>query len=293
VYSKLTSISSESFPLLGNPDLNPQVSINYELGGKHQFAQTAAANVTFFVKDVYDYPVATAFKRLEGASLVDFFVYLNGHFARAKGFEIEVEKRRNGYWSGKVTYTYSQTKGKSSDPNQQRIVQEGGGNAAETPLAETFVSWNRPHKLSVSLDLRFDESAPDRWSLLKHSGLNLFVQGESGRPYTPLSTTTSAGGGLPYSGNAPFQVTSDLRVNHYIKLGPRKLDFSITGSNIFNALVINRVDPVTGLGRVYGQGRYDPQNFPDVNAYLRSSQVDDPSNYGPRAQWRAQMDYDF
>src|SRR5262249_35231026 len=126
VYSKLTSISSESFPLLGNPDLNPQVSINYELGGKHQFAQTAAANVTFFVKDVYDYPVATDFKRLEGNSLVDFFVYLNGHFARAKGFELEVEKRRSGIWSGKVTYTYSQTKGKSSDPNEQRIVEEGG-----------------------------------------------------------------------------------------------------------------------------------------------------------------------
>ena len=59
VYSKLTSISSESFPLLGNPNLNPQVSVNYEVGAKHQFLPDAAVNATFFVKDVYDYPSAT------------------------------------------------------------------------------------------------------------------------------------------------------------------------------------------------------------------------------------------
>src|SRR5439155_7673268 len=70
VYSKLTSISSESFPLLGNPNLNPQVSVNYEVGAKNQFLPTAAANVTFFVKDIYDYPTATTFKRSQGTSLV-------------------------------------------------------------------------------------------------------------------------------------------------------------------------------------------------------------------------------
>ena len=66
VYSKLTSISSESFPLLGNPNLNPQVSVNYEVGAKHQFLPTAAANVTFFVKDIYDYPTATLFSGTRG-----------------------------------------------------------------------------------------------------------------------------------------------------------------------------------------------------------------------------------
>src|SRR5439155_15937616 len=63
VYSKLTSISSEAFPLLGNPNLNPQVSINYEVGAKHQFESGAAVNATFFVKDLYDYPVSTLFTR--------------------------------------------------------------------------------------------------------------------------------------------------------------------------------------------------------------------------------------
>ncbi|HEY6866403.1 MAG TPA: TonB-dependent receptor [Candidatus Eisenbacteria bacterium] len=292
VYSKLTSVSSESFPLLGNPDLNPQVSINYELGGKHQFLPTAAFNATFFVKDIYDYPSATQFNRLQGASLAPFFVYLNGHFARSRGFELEVEKRRSHFWSGKVTYTFQRTRGKSSDPNAQKVVQENGGDASETPLSETSVSWNRPQKLAVTLDLRFDDGAPERWGLLKHSGVNVYVEGQSGRAYTPLDPITK-NSGEPFSRNAPFQTTTDVRLNRWFLVGKQKFDFSLSGLNIFNTHEIYRVDPVTGKGRVWGVGSYDPRYFPTVNQYTKITEVDDPSNYGPGAQWRLQVDYDF
>jgi hypothetical protein len=292
VYSKLTSISSESFPILGNPDLNPQVSVNYELGGKHQFLPTAAINATFFVKDIYDYPAATSFQRTQGTSLVPFFVYLNGHFARSKGFEVEFEKRRARYWSAKLSYTYQQTKGKSSDANEQKVVQENGGDASETRLSETFVSWNRPHKISLGVDLRFDEQTPDRWSFLKHSGFNVFLQGESGRPYTPISPISKQTG-EPNSGNGPFQMTTDIRVNRWFKAGGQRFDLSFQGTNVFNTLVVNRVDRVTGEGRVWGVGEYDRRYFPLVNEYTRVSEVEDPSNYGPGAQWRLALDYDF
>lgn len=292
VYSKLTSISSESFPLLGNPNLNPQVSVNYEVGAKHQFLPTAAVNATFFQKDIYDYPAATTFQRSQGASLVDIFVYLNGHFARSKGFEIELEKRRSHYWAGKLAYTFQQTKGKSSDPNEQRIVQAGGGDAAETRLSETFVSWNRPHKLALNLDLRFDGKAPEGWAWLKDWGLNLYVQGQAGRAYTPINVL-SAQAAEPYSKNGPFQVTTDLRVNHWFTMGGRRLDLSLAGTNVFGNHLINRVDRVTGKGRVWGVGEYDKDLFPRVNDYTYVSQVQDPSNYGPGAQYRLTLDYDF
>jgi len=297
VYSKLTSVSSESYPTLGNPNLNPQVSVNYEVGAKHQFLPTAAINVTFFQKDVYDYPTATTFKRTQGTSLVDVFVYLNGHFARSKGFEIELQKRRSSYWMGKLVYTYSQTKGKSSDPNEQRIIQEGGGDASETRLSEAFVSWNRPHRLTASFDLRFEDRTPERFGWLKHSGLNLYVSGRSGRAYTPIYVT--AGGNLsslsatPYSKNAPFQITTDVRLNRWFRIGKRRIDVSLTGTNIFNNYLIYRVDPVTGRGRVWGEGSYDKELYPNINEYTYISQILDPSNYGPGAQYRLSFDYDF
>jgi len=293
VYSKLTSISSESFPLLGNPNLNPQVSINYELGAKHQFLPTAAINASFFVKDVYDYPSATTFKRTQGASLVDIFVYLNGHFARAKGFELELEKRRSNHWSGKIVYTFQQTKGKSSDANEQKVVQENGGDAAETRLSETFVRWNRPHKLTANFDLRFDQETPDALWFLKQSGVNIYVSGSSGRAYTPINVATDQAG-QPYSKNATFQSTVDVKLNRYFRLGNgNRLDFSLTATNIFGNRLIQRVDRVTGAGRVWGVGEYNVADFPEVNDYVKVSEVDDPSNYGPGAQWRFAVDYDF
>jgi len=217
---------------------------------------------------------------------------LNGHFARSKGFEIELEKRRSSYWAGKLIYTFQQTKGKSSDPNEQRVVEQNGGNAAETRLSETFVSWNRPHKLSLNFDLRFDERAPEGFGWLKHSGLNLYVQGQSGRAYTPINLFSTQAA-TPYSKNAKVQITTDMRLNHYMRIGGRRVDLSLAGLNIFNNYLIYRVDPVTGGGRVWGQGSYDPALFPRIDDYTYVSQILDPSNYGPGAQYRLSLDYDF
>ncbi len=292
VYSKLNSISSESFPLQGNPNLNPQVSVNYEVGGKHQFLPTAAANVTFFVRDVYDYPSATRVDPLSGTNLESYFIYLNGHYARSKGFEIELEKRRANYWAGKLSYSYQQTRGKSSDPNEERALQEVGG-SNETRLSEEFVRWNRPSKLTGSFDVRFDDRAPTYLAWAKRSGLNVYVQGQSGRAYTPMDRYNQNPIGLPNSENAPVQYLCDMKLNHWFRISTRRFDISVSGTNVFSNHIYNRIDPVTGLGRVWGKGQYDPTYVSGLDDYTRVSQVDDPSNYGPGAQWRLQLDVDL
>jgi hypothetical protein len=293
VYAKLTSTSGEEFPLQGNPDLNPQVSVNYELGAKSQFSQKAAVNVTFFVKDVYDYPRAVSLTRAEGAVPIVYSQYVSGSYSRSKGFEVELERRRSNFWSSKVTYTYQQTKGKDSDPSTIRAIQLSNSGAADIPLGEQYVNWSRPHKLTLNMDLRFDEAAPRTW--LKQSGLNVFIQGISGRAYTPASLT-SAVAGETNSKNGPFQITTDFRFNHYFRFGDRKLDFSLNGTNIFNNRILNRVDRVTGGPRTRGVGEYDPSrpgelliNDPKTLVNL----IDDPSNLGPGAQYRLSLDYDF
>src|SRR5262249_38569255 len=159
---------------------------------------------------------------------------------------------RSNYWSGKMTYSYQQTKGKSSDPNEQGVVQEGGGTASEVPLGETFVDWNRPHKLTANLDIRFDKEAPQGW--MRYFGINLYVQGESGRAYTPVNPAFPNEVVQRNSKNAPFQVTTDVRIDRSVGIGGRRLDVSVTGINIFNNYLIYRVDPQTGRGRVWGVG---------------------------------------
>jgi outer membrane receptor protein involved in Fe transport len=292
VYSKLNSISSESFPLQGNPNLNPQISVNYEVGAKDQFLPSAAANLTFFVRDVYDYPSATRVDPLTGSNIQSYFIYLNGHFSRSKGIEMELEKRRSHHWSSKFTYSFQQTKGKSSNPNEDKVLQEIGG-TSETRLSEVFVSWNRPHKLTANFDLRFDDDAPGSMPWLRRAGINIYLQGESGRAYTPYDVYYQNPIGLPYSKNAPFQITTDLKINRWFRMMDRRFDFSIQGTNIFSNHLIYRVDPVTGKGYVWGEGRFDPTYVHGLNDYVKTGTVDDPSNYGPGAQWRLQLDVDL
>jgi hypothetical protein len=291
-YSKLNSISSESFPLQGNPNINPQVSVNYEVGAKHQFLPTAAANLTFFVKDVYDYPSATRVDPVSGTNLQSYFVYLNGHFSRSKGVELEVEKRRSHHWAGKVAYSYQQTKGKSSNPTQEIALQQIGGSSL-TRLSEVFVSWNRPHKVTANFDLRYDDDAPRDWPILRRTGINMFVHGESGRAYTPSDITNQGPVGLPSSANAPFQVSTDIKLDRWFRFIGRKFDVSLQGTNVFNNHLIYRVDPITGGGYVLGKGIFDPAYNRNVTDYSISSSLSDPSNYGAGAQWRLQLDVDF
>jgi hypothetical protein len=293
VYAKMTSVSGEEFPLQGNPDLNPQVSVNYELGAKSQFTSQAAINVSFFVKDVYDYPRGVQLTRAEGAVPIVYSQYVSGSFARSKGFEVEVERRRQNFWAGKLTYTFTQTKGKDSDPSEIRSIQLSNSSAADVPLSEQYVTWSRPHKITANVDFRFDQAAPRLW--MKNSGLNINVQGLSGRAYTP-ATLTSDVAGETNSKNGPFQIVTDLRVNHLVWMGGQKFDFSLVGTNIFNNRLVYRVDRVTGQQRIRGVGEYDPSRpgdllINDPNTLVQL--VDDPSNLGPGAQYRLTIDYDF
>ena len=167
------------------------------------------------------------------------------------------------------------------------------GGSDETRLSEEFVRWNRPSKLTASLDVRFDDKTPGMLNWARKSGLNLYVQGQSGRAYTPMDIHNRDPIGLPNSENAPVQFTCDMKLNRWIQLGTRRVDLSLQGTNIFSNHLYNRIDPVTGKGRVWGVGQYDPANVSGLNDFVRVSQVDDPSNYGPGAQWRLQLDVDL
>jgi hypothetical protein len=98
--------------------------------------------------------------------------------------------------------------------------------------------------------------------------------------------------GEPNSKNAIFQNTVDARLNYSVPVMGRRVDVSLQALNLFDNRLVYRVDRVTGTGRVWGAGQYDPAVF-DVDEFTKISQVDDPSNYGTGRQWRMALDYDF
>ena len=257
VYSKISSVSSEDFPIVGNLNLNPQREVKYELGARHQFTDNFAADFSVFFNDIYDYPKSSRFERPGRAPI---FIYINEDFARSRGIEFEVRKKRSKYIWASASYTYSIATGKASDPNQTNLLQEEVGAFTQIGRDEEFLSWNRPHKLSLDLTFRVGQKTtpPELfgWTLPQDWSLNMYLWMQSGSSYTPedilgreLAKRNSA--------NAPINKTINTRFSKGFQTWNKRLEFGLDIRNLLNQTYSRRIDPVTGEAWEIGEGSLD------------------------------------
>ena len=161
----------------GNPDLNPEKTIAYEVGIIRQFTDDLTVDLTGFTKDI-DQLVNSVHVDITN----DYSYFLNdefngishGIYGRVQGFELTIRKWRTerSRVSGMLSYTYSVAKGKGSSRNlgyltyyrQQPDVTESH------PLA-----WDQRHIFSGTLDIQLPFDA----------AVNFIGNYGSGLPYTP------------------------------------------------------------------------------------------------------------
>jgi outer membrane receptor protein involved in Fe transport len=290
IYSKLASVSSELFPLIGNPNLNPEIAVQYEIGARHQFTESIAANITLFYKDIYDYPTSTSFEK---PGVGTMYIYRNMDYARSQGIEIEVRKKQRGLVGGSASYTYSIATGKSSDPNTLKLVEEQGGDvgARESSLAEEYLWWNRPHKFNLMLNLQATDGQRYPlffgWRLWDDWNLNIQWQLQNGRAYTP--TVNGEEVAKRYSANGPWDNVWDVRYTQYFGSGRMRTKFYVDVRNLFNHTTVRRIDSETGEAPVPGRGEYATQGDSE---YVQN-QLSDPSIYGTPRQVRLGVAVEF
>jgi len=266
LYAKTGGVSSEEFPRIGNPNLEPEVSAQYEFGAGHKFSDVLSLRTTVFFKDIYDYPTSIPIEiGSRSTRRQTFFIYRNLDYARSRGFEIEIQKRREKRTWFSASYSYSVATGKSSDPNSLKLVQALGGDARETDLEEQFMWWNRPHKLTFSGGYQADpEDAPPvlfGWPLPRDWRISTYWLFQTGEAYTP-SSPTGATIAKDYSSNGPVDSVVDVDFAKNLRVGGRKFELSVTARNLFNHRTVLQVDAATGFTPRPGLGSYwrDVQN---------------------------------
>lgn len=131
-------------PNLGNPNLNPEVSINYEIGLRNQITANDALNVSAFWNDRYDFVTSERIVIIDATNRESERAFrINGDFARSRGVEATYIKRYKDWFRGNLAVTYSRAEGLNSSNSEslQQIIVGGQaiGNNVETPLA-----WDRP-----------------------------------------------------------------------------------------------------------------------------------------------------
>ena len=93
----------------GNPDLDPQEAIAYELGFSHDFSETIKGTVAYFFNDIDD-----LIERVQDPASGDK-VYVNVSEAKIQGVEVALEMNFSKSLQAYVNYTYMSTEDESND----------------------------------------------------------------------------------------------------------------------------------------------------------------------------------
>ena len=273
VYSKLNRTSVRSNLPVGNPNLNPETTVAYELGIRNQLSGNDVLTVTAFYKDIFDYITEKSVRRITGTGGSQFYsTYLNSDYGRVRGVEIEYKKRIGNWFRGSASGSYSIATGKSSTPNESAVRLQQG--EPET-IKEDFLIWDRPVQVSLNLNFTvppgeplfgFGEGILDDYNLYTR----LFFQ--SGKRYTPgrlvgYNATTgrpeyiaNIDQGLEAIGDNWFYI--DINFEKYFDVGIGKLIATVEVENLLDRQNSQIINPVTGQAYEYGDPTPPSYNDP-------------------------------
>lgn len=273
VYSKLSGSLGRGTTLIGNPNLNPETQVSYELGLRNQLSQNDVLTLTAYYRDTFDYVVGKdvrAFRPRAGATT--YRTYVNLDYARSRGFEIEYKKRIGDWFRGSFSGTYSIATSKSSSSTENIFrIQQG----LEENIKETFLIWDRPLQFSLNLNFTvkkgeplfgFGEGVLDDYNiytrLFYQSGKRyteqIFVgrDPQTGRPQYVEDFSNPRG----KVGEDWFYI--DLNFEKYIDLSFGKFVLVLEIQNLLNSKNPQIINPTTGRAYEYGDPTVSTLNDP-------------------------------
>lgn len=252
------------FADLGNPNLDPEVDISYELGLRNQISNNDVLNITAFWRDKFDFITVedVIIPDPTGRETVRAF-RINADFARIRGIEVSYLKRIGRWFQGQVSGSYSRATGLSSTNNDALsdfLARGDIDNTFETPLA-----WDRPLDLKANVQFSYDQDEP-LWGIPGLNRLKLYVSTtfRSGQRYTPVEFRGNATNPITGEQNwRPIYETVsdpaerfseigapwwwwDLSLQRAIPLMGNDLLLTLEIENLFNQLNSVIVNPVTG-----------------------------------------------
>jgi len=278
VYAKLSSLgTSSSYPLFGNPNLNPETTVSYELGLRYEVTTDDVFSITTYYKDIFDY--IAAFSITQGGRFANqsFQMYFNLDYARSRGIEIEYKKRASKLLNLIFQASYSVATGKSSSPKDELLVAKG--ELEEKSIKENFLSWDRPLRLSADASFfankgehyrLFGLALPDNWNFY----VRFFWQ--SGKRYTTYTRIEKEGQDPEYIKNdqEPYSKTAiswrwiDLSLKKHFQFSGLRYSLFLEVTNLTNYSNSKIINPLTGQAYEYGDEVLPSWNdplSPDLN----------------------------
>jgi outer membrane receptor protein involved in Fe transport len=216
-------------PTFGNPNVEPQRSVQYEVGLQQQLTEDFKFDLTGFYKDVSNYIYTQTIYTTTGRQ---YNLLTNLAYANTRGVTLSFLKRRTpgSLFTASLDYTFSIAEGNRTEPSDELFFSEQSGKQTETYLVP--LAFDRTHVINGSVGL----TDPDNWSA------GLVFNFQTGTPYTPgLPASLTTVRYEQYSGFQQVQWNMDLKLEKYFTMGPLRYSIFLQVENIFdtrNELVV-------------------------------------------------------
>lgn len=312
VYAKLTPQEAySSYQRIGNPDLDPETSIAYEIGMRSQITQNDVLTVTAYYKDIFNY-VQT--QRIQVSDLRfaggNYLTYVNADYARSRGIEVEFRKRIGNWFTGQISLSYSVVTGKSNSADEGVLIVRGVQNER---LSEVFLSWDRP--INAHLFAVFTSEQQSPWfgmQWLENVSFSLRGTFQSGLRYTPYVPVRDPATGeqvrLP-NGKPLYQADEqryyealgdpwwwiDVKLEKRFVLKQLAIRAILEIRNLFDRKNSQILNPVTGRAYEYGDPTPPSWNdplYPQLQAPLDPYPFN-PARYSARRMMRLEFVVEF
>lgn len=261
-----------AFGLYGDPNMNVERTVSYEVGVEHAITRDFKVDLSGFYRDIVG--LATTQQIFRGAT--DWYsLYTNGDFGHSRGLEITAKKRpaRAGLWawlSGTISYTFMLAKGRYSSAYASYYSTWAN---ERLNTKEHYLDWDERHTINASFNMLVPGAG---------TGINIMYSYGSGLPYTPPARD-------PYirpwnTARLPSRSTTDIKILQPIEIGAYELTVFF---DILNA---------------FDQKNYAADEPPDVNWYEQYLNRDpnagegryhDPTVWGWRRRVRTGIEFRF
>ncbi len=251
---------------IGNPNLKPEKTTQYELGFRQRLGERAALQIKGFFKQIDNLIQLRAYKNVFPSN---YSTYENADFGTVKGAELEFDLRRIHNVELTANYTLQFAQGTGSDANTTSNIfwlREAN------PYVPNFISpldFDRRHSANIALDYRLGKNEGPMiggMNLFENFGINVVGQFRSGKPYSRLTAPYAFDNAVRLTGlrgqvngqNLPASMLLNLKVDRRFAIGQRTaLTAYLEVENLLNA------DNVANVWQFTGQ--------PDEDGYLNTA----------------------
>jgi outer membrane receptor protein involved in Fe transport len=276
---------------VGNPDLNPEVDISYEIGLKTQITSNDAFTFAAFWKDKYDFITTTSVLIVDATGReVPRTIRINSDYARTRGIELGYIKRIGNWYNGQASFTYMVTTGQSASANEK--IKDLIANGSVEDTKEYYLPWDVPYDFKTNQTFKLDKKGGlfgkkwlNQWSMYFET---VFRSGVRYTPYYFAYNDVNTGRPIYLQSTDPndrwnkrgeYWFWADLTITKWWNFKGCRLSLNLQVTNLFDNKNSSIINPVTG--KAYQQGDNVPDTWVDPRYNNPKQGVNGPSPANP------------